>query len=144
MRRSIPQSLSGVGERFGVHVFVENGQKDEVNLLRARLSFQSLQDPIPHCVQVTKSFFAVRQGQFPTDVMRDGGRIIKRIRLGSDRFRMAHAPQDPLFLEPSQMTDFPNERVDDCQPGTEQLIIRQVFHQLASPLPGILDPFDQF
>ena len=78
-----------------------------------------------------------------TDVMRDGGRIIKRIRLGSDRFRMAHVPQDPLLLGPSQMTDFPNERVDDCQPGTEQLMVRQILDQFTGPLPGIFNPFGE-
>src|SRR5262249_2845429 len=52
---SVPVRLPGIGERFRVHVFVEDRQEDKVGLFTAwRHASQPIQHPVAHFVQVAE------------------------------------------------------------------------------------------
>src|SRR4051812_36395219 len=84
--------------------------------------------------------FATWQGKAPPCVMGNRRRVVECVSVRIDRSLFANVPQYPFLLEPGDVPDFPEQRVDVCQSRTDQLVVREIRNQLAGPLPGIPDP----
>src|SRR5207302_9003234 len=97
---------------------------DEVKLCVAWLA---LLDPPDHAVadraHVGKRSFPGGKRQVPASVVRDGGRIVQRVPIGTERALASRAAEHPFLLEPSHVSDFPEERVDDGQLWFHQLLV---------------------
>ena len=72
--------------------------------------------------------------------MRHGGGIVKRVCIRQDRIgerALCPLPQAPEFLEPGDVPDLPQRRIDDRELRSEQPIALEVGGDADGPCPRV-------
>src|SRR3989442_8784573 len=135
--RCVAKGLAGVREGPGVHVFGGRDHPVGVDGLRTGIALpEPVQDAVENRPRIGERGDARGKRQIPPGVVRHLVRIVERVGVAANR-GLAGAPQEPPLLEPGQVADFPNERVDDGQAGSQKLIVRQIFDQGQASRAGI-------
>ena len=113
-------------QRLGVHVFVEGAKAHEVaQALVLRFAREARQRPFEDLSQVSTRCGQVGQRQIPARVVRHVRGVVQRVSTRENRRRQRLAllvAKAPMFLEPADMADFPERRVDDSQLRPEQAL----------------------
>lgn len=149
LRRRITESLAGISQRFRVHVFVEEDEMQKIvpieSLVRSRRHVPRLgpRDFIKHSLHVVESFGAGRKRQIPSRIVRNARGIIERIAVLHNRGAAEQMPQHPELLEEGDVSYLPAHRIDDREPGPNQLLVGEVRHQFKGPLPRLDEPFHE-
>src|SRR5262249_27283297 len=106
-----------------MHVFVEDRKHHEIAEFIRVLLLQKLQDPIAYLPHVVQSVSARREWKVPASIMGHGRRIIKGIDISADRPLLGNMAEDPFLLKPRDVSDFPEQWVNDTQTWTKKLLI---------------------
>jgi len=116
-------------QRLRVHVLVQRGEAHEIaQALVLGLAGQLFQRSLQYTRQIGARFGQVGERQVPARVMRDVGRVVQRISPGQDgrcqraAFLIAKAP---VLLEPADVADLPERRVDYRELRAEQALAVQ-------------------
>ena len=130
----------GVVQRLGMHVFVQGGELDEVaQALVVRLAREALEGFFQHVAEVDEGRGQARQRQAPARIVRHGRRVVERIRViqdrGTERFAFLVA-QAPVFLEPADVADFPERRIDDRELRPEEALAVERRADAREVIPG--------
>ncbi|QIN83583.1 hypothetical protein GBA63_13760 [Rubrobacter tropicus] len=56
---------------------------------------------------------------------------------GGGELVVRNAAQVPALLEPGEVPDLPQRRVDDAELGSDHLPVREVAYKLQGPLPAV-------
>src|SRR6266404_5297314 len=111
-RPSIAQSLPRIGYCFCVHLFMKQDEMQEVRLIISVDRFAA--SPViqvthtrEHSTHICKSFCSGRKRQIPSRVVGYASRIIQTVPLTERRLQAAKVPQNPVFLEPCNVTNLP-------------------------------------
>lgn len=126
-----------------MHVFVKGHELVEVAVgLACQIALEPGYDRIANIAAVTFGPRQLRQRQIPAVVVSNAHRIIQRIGVGPQ-----HQPvkllQDKVFLEPSNMTDLPQNRIDDGQFGTHQPCVIEIGNKRECAGTRVIDHLDQ-
>ena len=136
--------LASVGKRLVMHVFVEDGEQRKVNGFRMGVvrgvGFEVFENAVAHGVDVGERLRAWGQRQTPTSVVRYGGGVVQCIGVIKDWTSGKDMTQDPFFLEPCDVADLPEQRVEDGKLWAEQLLIGEIGDKLEGTLSGVVDP----
>jgi len=129
-RVGVAERLARVMERLGMHVLVIQAQLRVVAQRGVlRLVRQALAHPLEHVGQVAAGRLASGQRQAPARVVRHCGRIVERVRAVENRVdrraALGHA-QAPALLEPADVPDLPQRRIDDGEHRSEQPLAFEV------------------
>src|SRR5205085_5019639 len=108
-----------------MHVFVEYGQKYEVGL-----AITEIHDAVTDILHVTSRFSARRQRQMPARIVCDLRRIIKGVTASPHRSLTSSVTQDPVFLEISDVPNFPEKGIDRTQKRHTNLLVRKIAHKI--------------
>src|SRR5262249_46935077 len=92
---------------------------------------QMLELPLEHARQVTDHTLAVRQLEIPARCVGDRARVPQLVGAVQDRCIPMGASERPVLMEPADMPDLPQYRVDDRQHRSHQLFTRQVLSEAA-------------
>src|SRR5262249_29488035 len=93
---------------------------------------------------VVQSVSARREWKVPASIMGHGRRIIKGIDISADRPLLGNMAEDPFLLKPRDVSDFPEQWVNDTQTGTKKLVIGKIRNELKRPFASILHPYRKF
>jgi len=111
-------------KRLGVHVFVKNRELGEiVQFAVFRLAFQAPQHALQYFGLVGTGCFQIGEGQAPARIVRHFRRVVQSVAAAHDGFHsrvLPPAPQAPVLLEPGDVSQLPQRRIDDCKLGPEQ------------------------
>ena len=102
-----------------------------------RLARGALEHALEHRLQIRPRFPDRRQRQSPARRVRHRGGIVEAVCAGKDRVaERAVGPQAeaPALLEPADVADFPERRVDDRQARPEQPLAREGRRDPRGPL----------
>ncbi len=135
----IAEGLPRVGESFAVHVFVKDGQFHEVLVLRCQAVLDAVENGFLDLTHVGEHPVSCQQRQVPAGVGRNGDRVVEGIGVAANR-GLAVPSADPLLLEPGDVADLPEERIDDGQARPHQLIVGQVGDQVDGAAAGVAHP----
>ena len=138
-RRAHREGLARVCERLGVHLLVQRAKLGEVRELRVDLR-ESFAHTLEHGCQVLERRIQRGQRQVPAQPMRDRGGIEKRVGVFQHRRRecaLAAPTQTPALLEPAEVPDLPQRRIDDGQTRPEKLRVRKVCDEPERAAAGI-------
>ena len=101
-------SLSGVSQRFAMHVLMKECQQDKVGALGAGLALiEARRDAIEHALEVVEGGSTVGKGQVPARVVIHFGGVVQGVAPVQGRGFLAPVPQDPSFLKPRHVPHFP-------------------------------------
>ena len=121
-----------------MHVLVLSGERVEVHIALSRLAVgEAVGDRIEHRPHVVQGGFEGGERQVPASIVMHGHGIVKRVGVCEDRLALVQVTQDPVLLEPSQMTDLPQQGIDDVELGTHELFGRQAFYELQAARSGV-------
>src|SRR5262244_451599 len=107
-----------------MHALVQRRERVEVSLLGSRFAAfdpvdRSLQDP----GDVVQRLAARRVAMVPAEAIRDLERIVDAVRTGQQRLCAIEVAQDPVLLEPADVADLPDGRLEKVALLPEQLRI---------------------
>ena len=140
-RVRIAERLPCIVKRFRVHVFVEEHQLHEIEKpLVVRLALEPRQHALEDAILKFERGPQIRKRQVPARVMRDPRRIVERIGAFEDALRerfVGAQSQAPELLEPGDVPQLPQHRIDDRELRTEQLRTFEIAGEEAGALPGI-------
>jgi hypothetical protein len=119
----ISRCFPHVNQCFGVHVLMSDRQLVEITgVLRKIGAREKITLPLEYVCEIRQSAVAVRQVESPACVVRNSARVPQTVRLFDQRRLAMIVPERPVFMEPSDMADLPQHRIDDIQFQTHQLI----------------------
>jgi Xaa-Pro dipeptidase len=140
-RGRIAMSLPRVGESLVVHVLVEDRIESEVEQLGVASPMgQAVEDAVSYLRHVGEGVLAGRQRQIPSRVMSNGCGVPKSVAVGPDRRFTQGVPKHPLFLEPSYVTNLPEEGVYDREARPDELGVVEIDHEIDRAFPRVDDP----
>jgi hypothetical protein len=122
--RRIAERLARVMKRLRVHVLVAGSKLREVEQPVVVGSFRKeVLQLMQHGVKIAASSFKGQERQLPAHIVRDRGRVVQRVgRVDHARPASAVGPlaQTPIFLKPREVSELPEDGVDDRELRTQQ------------------------
>ena len=106
-----------------------DGELVEIASGRLDAAAEPLDLSLEHPREEAEDPVAVRQLELPARVMRDGARIPQCVGAIEDRRCAMDVAQRPIFVEPADVADLPEHRVDDGQHRPHQLLRGQIVRQ---------------
>src|SRR5262249_6290262 len=127
-----------VGERLVVHVLVEG--RELIVVARALVCAgapEALEQRVLDPTHVVESSCERRQRQIPSAIMGNPRRIVERIRVGQQRIAAPDGLQGKVLMEPGDVSDLPDQRIDDVEARAEELLALEPSYQLQGTRTGI-------
>jgi hypothetical protein len=127
----IAEGLPRVGERFIVHVFVERDMSHEIREVGLhRIRPEVIQNAFEDAIHVLEGVGAGGEGEVPPGVVGNAHRVVERVPILPGRSLAQMPTQDPVLLEPGDMTDLPEQRIEDGEAGSQEAIPLEIRHQV--------------
>jgi len=112
-----------VVQRLGVHVLVQRREAHEVaQLFVVGLAGEALERELEDIGEIGARRGERGKRKLPASVVRHVGRVVERVGVRQQCLGQAPFAQAPVLLEPADMPDLPQRRVDDGEPRAEETL----------------------
>ncbi len=88
-----------------------------------------LPDLVANLKKVAERLLPRGKRQVPAHLMRDCRRVVELIPVLEHRSMPQRLSERPTFLKPGDVSNLPEQWVDDLQPRAEELLVREILHE---------------
>ena len=136
IRRHVAEGLVRVVQRLGVHVLVQRAKPDEVaQSFILGLAREALEGEFENVGEIGARRAERRKRKVPASVVRHVRGIVERVGVRQELFARASFAQTPVLLEPADVADLPERRVDDGELRPEQALAVEPGRDVSEVIP---------
>ena len=127
-----------------MHVLVLSGQRVEVGVGGAGLAGLQPAEAAPQDLgDVVERRLTRREGVIPAPRVGDVEGVVDGVRARQQRGGAVEVPQEPVLLEPADVSHLPDRRLDEVLPRAQHLSVGESVEQLELDAPGVEQRRDQ-